>query len=248
MSGRDGGGSHIVVRDQRRFGWFSVDNEIIDNHGPQIGAYGVAVYCVISRHSRNQVAKLSQRDIAAGLGISHDRVGKSLSALSELGLIAMDVPERPGPGLITTITLLDVKVSGRLTSSCEAELDATRPHNKEEKTKTETTAKHPPTPLFDGGISDIGQKFYSYLKDDLSTAYVNNGHFQECAFDKYFRDSYLVEIKNGVAFLDSPDPTILRAGVEKFQSRLRRTFQGVVEGIHAVWMCESQRVNLEASA
>src|SRR5713101_7370627 len=107
----------FIVRDQRRFGWFSIDNEIIDEHGGQIGAYGVAVYNVISRHSRNQVAKLSQRDIAATLGISQDRVRKSLADLVDLHLVHMDVPERAGPGLITTITLLDVKLTERHTFS-----------------------------------------------------------------------------------------------------------------------------------
>ena len=92
----------------------------------------------------------------------------------------------------------------------------------------------PPTPLREGGVSTISNKFYEYLKDDLSTAYVNNGNFQECAYDKYFRDSYLVEIRNGVAFLDSTNPAVLREGIEKFQPRLRKTLLGVVEGIYAV--------------
>jgi len=136
------------IRDQRRQGWFSVDNEIVDNYASQIGAYGVAVYCVLCRHVRNenQQVKLSARDIGAALGISHDRVRKSLTDLVGVDLIHHEVPERSGPGLISTITLLDAKTTGRHTSSSVGELDATRPRNKEVKTKTET--KTPP-PLFE---------------------------------------------------------------------------------------------------
>ncbi len=133
------------IRDQRRQGWFSVDNEIVDNYASQIGAYGVAVYCVLCRHVRNenQQVKLSARDIGAALGISHDRVRKSLTDLANVDLIHHEVPDRRGPGLISTITLLDAKTTGRYTSSSVDELDATRPRNKEVKTNTETKTSPP---------------------------------------------------------------------------------------------------------
>lgn len=251
------------VRDQRRQGWFSVDNEIVDNYAGQIGAYGVAVYCVLCRHVRNesQQVKLSARDIGATLGISHDRVRKSLANLVEVELIHHAVPERPGPGLISTITLLDAKTTGRHTSSTPritgrvasspvVELDATRPRNKEEKTKTksETKTQLPPTPLFERGVSDIWQEVCGYLKDDLSTAYVNNQHFQELAYDKYFRDCCLVEIRDGIAFLASPDSVVLREGVEKFQKRLRLTFKGAGIDLYAVRVKEPTLWTREASA
>jgi len=126
------------VRDQREPGWFYIDNEIIDFYGPRIDAYGVAVYAVLSRRQKNQKAQLSQRDIAATLGISQDRVRKSLAKLTELRLIHIDVPERPSPGLISVITLLRVKTTERHTFSSAAELNATRSPNKEEKNKTKT--------------------------------------------------------------------------------------------------------------
>ena len=137
----------FVVRDQREPGWFFVDNEIVDKYGARLGAYGVALYGVLSRHSKNftQQVNLSQRDMAATLGISQDRVRKSLGDLVEFGLIHVEVPERPSPGIISTITLLKVKTTERQTFSSTAELNATRSRNKEVKTKTET--KTPP-PLF----------------------------------------------------------------------------------------------------
>jgi hypothetical protein len=227
--------TELLIRDQRRPGWFHLDNEIIDDHGREIGAYGVAVYCAISRHHRNQVAKLSQRDIATSLGISQDRVRKSLADLVSLGLVHVKIPERSGPGLITTITLLDVKATERHTFSSPAELNATRSPYKEVKTKTETKTKPlPPTPLTEGGISTIWQKVCEHLKDDLSDAFVKNRNFDECAYDKYFRDAWLVEIKNNVAVLESPQQELLREGVEKFQKRLHETFRGVVYEIHAI--------------
>jgi hypothetical protein len=238
---------NIVVRDQRRHGWFSVDNEVIDNYGSHVGAYGVAVYSVISRHSRNQVAKLSQRDIAACLGISHDRAGKSLSVLDDVGLIAVEVPAHPGPGLISTITLLDVKTTGRYTSSSTSQLDATRPRNKERKTKTETKPL-PPTPLFEGGISTMWQNACFYLKDGLGSTYVHAPHFQEDCYDKHFRDAWLVGISDGVATLDSPNSTLLTQGVDKFQRRLLEAFRKAGVELSAVRTMESQSQILEAAS
>ncbi|SRR5713101_1800510 len=98
----------------------------------------------------------------------------------------------------------------------------------------------PPTPLKEGGIPLIWQKVCEYLKDDLSMAYVNAAVFQESAYDKYFRDSWLVEIRGDTAILDSWQPEILCEGVEKFQQRLRDTFRAVAFGIRAVRVKESK--------
>jgi hypothetical protein len=113
----------FTVRDIRQPGWFFVDNEIVDRYGSRIGAYGVAVYGVLCRYARNdsQQAELSARDVGAILGISHDRVGKSFADLVEVGLIHVEVPEHPGPGVNSIITLLNVKGTGRHTSSSAGE-------------------------------------------------------------------------------------------------------------------------------
>jgi hypothetical protein len=135
----------LWIRDQRQPGWFFVDNEIVDQHGARLGAYGLAVYCVLSRYAKNgnQQVNLSARDIGSALGISQDRVRKSLADLATVGLVHLLIPERPAPGLISTITLLNVKRTERHTFSSSHERNATRARNKEVKTKTETETPPP---------------------------------------------------------------------------------------------------------
>jgi len=237
----------FAVRDQRRSGWFSIDNEIIDDYGRSLGAYGIAVYTVLCRRvkpSSQRVDGLSQRDIAAIIGISQDRVRKSLSDLAQLRLIHIEAPDHPSPGVFSVITLLAVGMKAGFNSGIETERhtfsscpqpNATRSPNKEEKNKTKTKKLLPPTPLKEGGdLGQIWQRICECLKDDLSDAYVKNPLFQESAYDKYFRDAWLVEIKGGIAVLNSTSPNTLREGVEKFQKRLRETFRAVVFEISVV--------------
>jgi hypothetical protein len=106
------------LRDQREPGWFYIDNELLGDYGVELGAYGIAVYSVLSRHWRkDQKIELSNRDIAATLGISHDRVRKSLADLVELELIKLETPARPAPGSVSRISLGRVKATGRHTST-----------------------------------------------------------------------------------------------------------------------------------
>src|SRR5215469_15093875 len=150
----------LEIRDQRQPGWFFVDNEVIDRHGRQLGAYGIAVYSVLSRYAKNgtQQVDLSGRDIAAAIGISQDRVRKSLADLVDLGLICHIIPERTAPGLISTITLLNVKQILNVTRSVEhgterhmfgslKEPNASRSAYKEEKKQNrERNTTLPPYP------------------------------------------------------------------------------------------------------
>jgi hypothetical protein len=99
----------------------------------------------------------------------------------------------------------------------------------------------PLPPLSEGENYPIWQKLSKRLKEDLSTAFVNNSRFHDCAYDKYFRDSWLVEIRNGVAILDSTDPVLLHEGVVKFQKRLRDAFQGDGYEIHSIRVRERSR-------
>jgi len=113
--------------------------------------------------------------------------------------------------------------------------DAIRKNRQESKTLN----LHPPTPLKGGSLSTTWQKVCEYLKDDLSDAYVKNPLFQELAYDKYFRDAWLVDIKGGVAILDGSEAELLREGVEKFQRRLRDTFRAVVSEVCVIKVAKS---------
>ena len=128
----------FIVRDQREPGWFFIDNEIVDKFGLRLRAFGVAVYAVLCRYSRDQQVRLSQRDIASALGISQGCVRASLRDLVDAGLIHVEVPSRPSPGIISTITMLRVKVTEYPILSSREKLSTSRLRNKEVKTKTET--------------------------------------------------------------------------------------------------------------
>jgi uncharacterized protein YdaU (DUF1376 family) len=79
----------------------------------------------------------------------------------------------------------------------------------------------PPTPLQEG--DNVWQRVKGELKDDLSTAYVRNAHFQEPAYDKYFRDAHAQIIGRRILF-SHPEPHLLDEGIEKFHKRLQDAF------------------------
>jgi|ERR1017187_4936079 DNA-binding transcriptional MocR family regulator len=172
--------SAIEVRDQRQPGWFYVDNEVVDHHGWHLGAYGLAVYCILSRHAKysTQKVNLSQRDIAKALGISQDRVRKSLRDLVARGLIHVEAPERPSPCLISTITLRKVKQTERPTFGSIPELNASRWSNKEEKNKTKTNI--PPNPP-SGGLSSRDRRNLSIEMQRMYDASAGANHTEDFA-------------------------------------------------------------------
>jgi DNA-binding transcriptional ArsR family regulator len=77
------------VRDHREPGHFWADNEIIDQHLPTIGAYGFAVYMLLTRYANNKTGQCdpSVKTIASALGISPPTTQKALKALEDAGLI-----------------------------------------------------------------------------------------------------------------------------------------------------------------
>lgn len=77
------------VQDERRRGFYIIDNHIIDDYGPNIGAYGVAVYSLIARYAdgNGENAFPSYPTIAKQLGMSRTKVFQTIELLVELGLI-----------------------------------------------------------------------------------------------------------------------------------------------------------------
>ena len=82
----------IEVRDLRPGGWFRLDNAVIDDHGAELGAYGIAVYCVLCRFADNETQETypSLATIAGLIGCSRRTVIRIIPKLEELGLICVE--------------------------------------------------------------------------------------------------------------------------------------------------------------
>ena len=95
------------VRDRRRVSWFSVDNEVLDDFGPRIGAHGFAVYCALSRHARagDEQTQVSVRRLCKQLKMGTTKLLQTLEELREVGLIAI---QRGDYETINIYTLLQV--------------------------------------------------------------------------------------------------------------------------------------------
>jgi len=77
------------LRDLRKPGWFWARNELIERDGAKLGAYGIAVYCVLAKFAGDKNhAWPSVNRIANTLGCSPNTVRKALDALTELGWIS----------------------------------------------------------------------------------------------------------------------------------------------------------------
>src|SRR5438034_6018887 len=113
----------------------------------------------------------------------------------------------------------------RVNDACGTEIR----HEKAEGKGTEGkgTENLPLPPPKNGGGVEIWRSVLQRLKEDFANAYVFNQHFKENAYDKYFRDSWLVAIEDGVVILNSPQPSLLREGLRTFHQRLTKTFRDV---------------------
>ncbi len=49
----------IIVRDHRGGNWFWMHNAIITEYGPQLGAYGIAIYAALCCHAGGVLRSLS---------------------------------------------------------------------------------------------------------------------------------------------------------------------------------------------
>jgi len=99
------------IRDRRRRSWFSADNEVLDDYGPQLGIYGFGVYCALCRYSYSETeeAEVSVRTMAKKLRMGHAKKLETLSALEDAGLIAIERGDREHSNVYT---LLEVPKRG----------------------------------------------------------------------------------------------------------------------------------------
>ena len=77
------------VRDIRQRGWSWFDNAVIDHFGPLVGAYAIAVYMALVRHSDSdtQTCYPSLEALAKELKISRNTVKRAIAMLCGCGLI-----------------------------------------------------------------------------------------------------------------------------------------------------------------
>jgi hypothetical protein len=99
----------IEVRDHRQPGWWWAQNEVVDDYGPRIGPYGLAVYGILARFvsNRTQKARVGVRRMAKLLGTDKEQILNALRLLEDEGLIKSFVK----PGRTAEHALLDLKAS-----------------------------------------------------------------------------------------------------------------------------------------
>lgn len=77
----------IVVQDRRR-GFFTIDNEVIDRYGAQLKPTGIATYTGLARFANKEGECFpSQTTLAKRLGMSRMQVSREINKLETLGLI-----------------------------------------------------------------------------------------------------------------------------------------------------------------
>ncbi|NWJ46414.1 MAG: helix-turn-helix domain-containing protein [Chloroflexi bacterium] len=83
-------------------GFFIVDNEVLDNYGSRIGAYGIAVYNALCRFANSDGECFpSYQAIMERTGMGRSSVINSLAKLEEVGLI--EAQDRPGHSKVYTV-------------------------------------------------------------------------------------------------------------------------------------------------
>ena len=81
----------FIVRDHRRKGFFTIDNELLDRYGDQLGPYGLAVYMALARFANQEgTCWPSLATIAKRTGMSRMQVIREIAKLQALQLIAVE--------------------------------------------------------------------------------------------------------------------------------------------------------------
>lgn len=84
--------SNNELRDDRVKGWFWAEDKLFDEYAPEIGVYGVAVYCLLCRMSDGKgVSWPSYSYIAKKLKMSRRTVMRTIEVLVDAGLINVTV-------------------------------------------------------------------------------------------------------------------------------------------------------------
>ena len=124
------------------------------------------------------------------------------------------------------------KNSGKLQSSLHEPREL---YMEAEITTESTAARIPPTPLKRGderssstrADKDAGllTKFKMQLKDEMINASFYAKKLDSGDYDRYFRDTWFMEIRGNVILVDGASRTLTAEGLRKYDRRLKQTFR-----------------------
>ena len=81
----------MELRDDRRTNWLWIDNEVITEHGAQIGATGIALYCALVMYTgKARTCFPSKKTLAENIAVTVPTVDKYLAKLVSVGLLAIE--------------------------------------------------------------------------------------------------------------------------------------------------------------
>jgi hypothetical protein len=102
-------GDGFAVKD-RRSGFAIIDNTLIDDYGPLIGAYGIAAYCILVRFARADGTDSypSYQKVADLMGASRSTAIRAIKRLIELRLIEKEKRSINGESLSNIYALIDI--------------------------------------------------------------------------------------------------------------------------------------------
>jgi replication initiation and membrane attachment protein DnaB len=89
-----------TLSDGRHRGWYHIDNALLDEYGPLVGAIGIAVYNVLVRRAREtghgRVSWPSYAAIAEALSISRPTAIATVRTLIAYGLVRSETVKEAG--------------------------------------------------------------------------------------------------------------------------------------------------------
>lgn len=109
------------------------------------------------------------------------------------------------------------------------------PYMEAEITTESTATRIPPTPLKRGDErssstradkdAELLTKFKMQLKDEMLNASFYARKLDGGEYDRYFRDTWFIEIRGNVILVDGTNRTLTAEGLRKYDRRLKQTFR-----------------------
>lgn len=100
---------NILLLDGRDLGITLIEDELIDDYAPRIGAEGVALYLALARLAKKGKNNPTQTELGAIFGWTRPTVRKWLGVLEQYGLITAERQYQANLEIAKTYTLLSVE-------------------------------------------------------------------------------------------------------------------------------------------